>query len=342
MNRLIEVEGSPFERGRLVGECFRELIRENIEHYSSFWGLDQIRVFTNSIPLIKEYDEEIFNELSGLAEGSELSMEKIIFLNSRYETLSLVPKECTSFAVSPKLSSCGHVLIGQNWDLEKEICDKDITIVVNRKDKPSYVTNTEAGVLAHKGMNSAGIGICFNALRSNLDRFGPCVPMLVILRKLYDSKSFSDVFNAIIKAQRITSANFLVAHQAGESISLEVTPGEITIVEPDEGLMLHTNHFLNCSMLKETIDKNRNNPNTHIRLMRLRSLLLRDCKIEIESIKEGLRDHFNWPESICRHDEYRTITSVIMDLNDETMLISPGSPCENKYERIPVQKYLSR
>ena len=59
MNRLIEVEGSPFERGRLVGENFRDLIRENVEHYSSFWGSDQIRVFTRSIPLIKEYDSSM-------------------------------------------------------------------------------------------------------------------------------------------------------------------------------------------------------------------------------------------------------------------------------------------
>lgn len=342
MERLIEVEEPPFQRGRMIGEKFKELIKLNVDYYSSIWHAnigDKVDIFAKScIPLIKDYDEEIFRELSGVAEGSGLTLEKIILLNSRYEALFLSfihQYECTSFAVLPKLSFNKHVFVGQNWDLSKEVRGKDITMLVRRKDAPSYITNAEAGVLAHKGMNSKGIGICFNSLRSNLDKFKPCIPMLVVLRKLYDSKNFSDAIEAILKAERSTSANFLIAHKDGEAICVEVTPREIEIIEPDNGLLLHTNHFLSSTLLSRVDDLNRNNPDTFIRLIRMKSLFSEENgKIEVESLTKFMRDHFNWPESICRHGNFRTITSAIMDLNDKIFTISPENPCESDYESL--------
>ena len=340
MERLIEVEGSSFQRGRMIGERFKELIKMNVEYYSSIWRKilgDETEDFAeSSIPLIKDYDEEIFSEISGVAEGSGLTLEEIVLLNSRYEALNFVaPEGCTSFAVLPNACRNGRVLVGQNWDLSREVVGRDIVIIVKREGKPPYITNTEAGVLAHKGMNSEGIGICFNALKSNVDKLKPCVPMLLILRKLYDSKNLSDLISFIQEAERSTSANFLVAHKDGEAISLEVTPREIEIITPEEGLLFHTNHFLSPFLLNRLVDLNRENPDTHIRLMRIKSLLSRRKReIGIEFLMDTLRDHFNWPESICRHGVSVTIASLIMDLKEARFLLCRGNPCEGKYESL--------
>ena len=66
--------------------------------------------------------------------------------------------------------------------------------------------------------------------------------------------------------------------------------------------------------------------------------------IDIGDLKAYLRDHDEYPYSICRHedlnqppeDRYITVASAIMDLNERVLWISEGPPCNSEYQRVAL------
>jgi isopenicillin-N N-acyltransferase-like protein len=59
----------------------------------------------------------------------------------------------------------------------------------------------------------------------------------------------------------------------------------------------------------------------------------------IETLQSILRDHVNYPDSICNHatggnplDREKTITSLIIDLSNRKLLAASGNPCEADYD----------
>jgi isopenicillin-N N-acyltransferase-like protein len=69
--------------------------------------------------------------------------------------------------------------------------------------------------------------------------------------------------------------------------------------------------------------------------------ILRQCSghIDISSIQQVLKDHFDKPNSICTHpidhsppyEQGQTNVSLIMDLTEKRFLVAKGPPCEHEY-----------
>lgn len=358
---LISVSGDAYTRGVRHGSQAKGLIQENISYYLHLWKvyskmdrglvLDQARRF---IPAIEGYDSEIMEEIRGIADGAGVSLEEVVALNSRYEFIwSKMAVEhgraggCTSIAVAPDATSNGHTLIGQNWDYKPQLSGRCIILDIAQDGGPNIVTHVEAGTVAKMGLNSEGIGLCINALVSDRDRFAPKTPILAICRGILNSRSLSDAIGAVISAERSVSANFLIAHGEGEIIDLEITPEDVGFIYPERGILTHSNHFIDLrgrGIIDRVITIC---PDTLIRAERAKRLLSsRMGKIDVEALKETLRDHFNWPNSICRHEDPRfhqdlqlkTLASMIMDLNKRTIHISNGPPCENEYKNLETER----
>ena len=74
------------------------------------------------------------------------------------------------------------------------------------------------------------------------------------------------------------------------------------------------------------------------RLERATALAGEDCGVsELQAL---LRDHENYPRSICRHPnpdeetgEWISVLSCVMDVSGGTMYCSRGPPCCNEYMR---------
>ena len=182
---VISVRGKPFERGKQYGLQTKGLIEKNLKLYfdlwSKLWGAKRPEVLKHCSSLglvIGEYDAEILEEMQGIAKGASLSLEEIVALNARYEMVfaqSAVAEAgggCTSIATMPVVNKNGHTILGQNWDYKERFQGLSIILEEEPDGKPNIVTHTEAGLLIHKSMNSAGLGICINALVSSRDKFG--------------------------------------------------------------------------------------------------------------------------------------------------------------------------
>ena len=83
-------------------------------------------------------------------------------------------------------------------------------------------------------------------------------------------------------------------------------------------------------------------PCTYCRLNRITKLLTQmDGKLEIKSIQNILKDHFDHPFSVCLHDSdefipitqtSKTCLSIVMDLSQKIIFYTKGNPCQNHVE----------
>ena len=358
--QVVSVKGKAFECGHQHGTQARERIRTLIGTYfcrwEAMWGVKKAEITEKCrrlVPVIGNYDADILEELQGIAKGADLPLEEIVALNARYElvwgerVVRLFGKGgCTSVAALPEATGNGRTYIGMNWDNAPFLRELCIVLKVAQTGKPKVMVVTEAGLIGLKGMNSAGLGVCVNGLVSNLDKFDVKVPFFIMLRKALNEDSFARSLQVAMQTKVAVSGNLLFAHRDGEAIDLEVTPEDIGIVQAENGILTHSNHFLaltNRPDLKNIFRKLI--PNTLFRYRRARRLLEQDRgKINEKSFQRVFRDHFSHPDSICWHahpdddelDQIETLNSVVMDLSEGTLYIAEGNPCLTDYVKLSL------
>jgi len=354
---VISVKGKPFERGQQYGSQAKSLIQKNMELYFDLWGSlwgarrpDVLKHCAGLVPVIGEYDAEILEELRGIAKGADLSLEEIVALNARYEMVfaqSAVAGAgggCTSIAAMPPVTGNGHTILGQNWDYKERFLGLSVILEMEPDGKPNIVAHTEAGVLIHKSMNSAGLGLCINALVSNRDKFETTTPLFVVARAILGADSLSRAMKVVLNARVTVSFNFLIAHRDGEAIDLEVSPLDVGYLHPDDGILTHSNHFMALTNRADMVDVFKATaPDTLFRAHLARQLIGQERgKIGVGSFQRVFRDHFSYPNSICRHVDTReeeprhlaTLSSAIMDLTARTFYLTEGAPCQNEYYKV--------
>ena len=358
---VLRLKGNPREIGRQHGEQVPHLVKDNLRFYMNLWqhmgGVSREKILSDVeafVPFIEEFDPELVEEMRGVAEGAGLEFREIAALNARTElTFSCLPnalKEssaggCTSFGLMPEVTEHGHVIIGQNWDWRAEAVHTSVILQIEQREKPNIVMHAEAGTIGHRGINSAGLGVCINYIRSELDGFRPGVPFLIKLRGILNSSRMSLALKAVMTHVGPNSMNMVIGHQGGEIIDVENLPNDLLFVYPQDGILTHANHF-ESPMLRVRDTGKSTLPDTIYRSRRLRRLLeARRGRLNVETIREALCDHFSYPDSICRHpdeqheqiDQWMTLASIILDLTEMTLRYTDGPACTGPYRvaRLP-------
>ena len=359
----IRVKGSPYERGRQYGQQAAAYIRQNIEVYQGLFahyiGWDWAPATEHALiyeGIIGDCRPHFLDEIRGIAKGAGVAYEDILALNVRTEIRNAgiaqsAPKECTAFVVLPPRTKDRHTLIGQNWDWVLPVTETIVILEVESDNSPNFVTVVEAGLLAKVGMNAAGIGLTTNALNSDLEKGEGGIPYHVILRAILESENFSEAIGAVISHPRASAANYLVAHQAGESFNAETAPGNFSrayIDFPEADVYAHTNHYLSREIDFKDLGPWRGT-DTLVRHQRMEKFLRTHPKtITVPDLQTALADHFNFPDAICCHpdfhkpkfEQFMSIASVIMDLDTNMMWLAEGNPCETAYRKIAYGELL--
>ena len=359
---IISISGKPYDLGLQHGTQAKAAISNNVQFYLAHWkyfaGVNREQVLQDAkkfIPYIEKFDPELIEELKGLAEGSDRQFEEIIALNARWELnyaynkwstpQAFVSGECTAFALTQEATANNHTYIGQNWDYNPY--DSLLIMRVKQENKPDIIMNIEAGTIGQKGFNSAGIGIVQNYMQCETDSFQFGLPTLIKERGILNCRSLPECLKILTLWEGPNSANLVIAHRDGEAINAECAPSEVFFLYPDNGILVHTNHFLSPNLKIRDIGKNRV-PDSIIRNFRA-SRLFQEKKgtIGVNTIKNILSDHFGYPQSICRHrienlnsnEQSETTTSIIIDLTEGEMLYTDGPPCSNIYKSLTMNDY---
>ena len=369
---ILDIHGSPRERGRQYGGHARERIVKSIESYArlfAYCGLAWRDVQQRALPYrdeIARVAPGLLDEIDGIAEGAGIAMPEILALNARTEILpptypsdpspqmpSILAAnraagvatqydwgECTALAVLPEASSDGHTWLAQNWDWIGEQRAALVVLRITGDDGVRAMTLTEAGMLAKIGLNDRGVGVCLNILRSTDDGQKPGMPVHVLLRHLLDCGS---VHEACAAAQSMThgaSSNILVADAGGHAASLELSPRGVAIISSGNGTLAHTNHYLDAQQgaYAATLSPLATTEQRLACAMR-HAARGRLGRAELEAL---LRDDSEGPQSVCRQPDpalvpevrIESVAGVVMDLTARTMWIAPDVPSKVAFEEV--------
>jgi len=367
MTLRIRVAGTPYERGRQYGAQARAQVHLSVQayqrvfaHYAG-WDWPAVRRAAAAFEApIAAFRPAYLDEMHGIAAGAGLDLADVLAINVRTEVMYAakarqaplaarkVPAECSAFAVVPAPRAAADpapTLLGQNWDWLLHSAQTLVVLEARQDDGPDFVTVVEAGLLAKVGLNAAGLGLVTNALVTDADTGTPGLPYHVLLRAILDCATVTEALNVLQAGMRSSSANYLIAHASGAALDLEAAPGDFTRLYPqfpDQGLLLHTNHFLS-PRLPPTHDVSLwAMPSSAVRLQRLRAGAAGSGTLD--DFRALLADHADYPHGICSHpdpDEHpleqgATIASLLMDLTARRLWLASGNPCQAPYRELDV------
>ena len=191
-------------------------------------------------------------------------------------------------------------------------------------------------------MNSKGIALCINALSDGDFRIG--VPFSVITRKVLGAKNIGEAINAVITPERGAGANYLIADENGECYDIETTVRGFNYFYVDKNLG-HANHYLGRTATgKETALIT--NAGTIVRGNRMNKLLgIHSGKIDVETCFGFLKDHVNYPTSICTHPNedlppemaMKTMDSMVICPAKREIHITRDNPCKATFKKYALQ-----
>ena len=130
---------------------------------------------------------------------------------------------------------------------------------------------------------------------------------------------------------RVAGMNMTLA-DTHSAYALEITSDQVEVFEPEDGVLVRTNHYLSpaLSELAPTHDENRG---TFDRYQRASQIVAeRLGQISVHDLVRLMSDHAEPPaQSICRHGtdgEGRTYVAMVACPQDRSLWATLGNPCE--------------
>ena len=209
-----------------------------------------------------------------------------------------------------------------------------IILSVYQDKLPSIKMIAEAGMVGKIGFNSAGVGVCFNAIRAKgLD--ASRMPVHLGLRTVLESSSLKDAIEKLEEAGMSASAHMLIGDGAGDAIGLEFTSSTFAKIPVNRGgQIVHSNHFLvkhegfggpvGGTWLKDSPE----------RVEQMTALVERIAPKQPswEDFSRVFEDQKGYPAAICRAQEgvstSATLFNIVMDLKAKKGVVKMGRPCD--------------
>lgn len=341
---LLEISGQPRERGIIYGKTKKKEIIHLVDYlYSQLNSQkeDVLNHIQKYIPFIDSYSPEIAEEMKGIAGGSGKLYEEIVMIAMHEEHSALKNHGCTTFAVTPNMTSNGNSYIGQTWDIGCELCKNAGAILLNvkRENGPDFLSYAYAGMLAGAGINEKGISLVWNSLPRL--QIKPGVPTYVIIEEVLRQETIGGALAAVCRAERAGCFNFVIADES-EIYNIEATPDDIDI-SYDADYIGHSNHYISrkfCDKQNMSEIGKKTDASTIIRYNRINRLLEENYgELDRKGLIELMKDHINYPHSICRHagqikeaeGSILTCATFIMVPEKKEFWIAGGPACENTF-----------
>lgn len=329
---LLELMGDdPLIIGHQHGETYRQKIGEIADIRMEMMCADfphrrvrdVLHLAEQYLPFLQEFDVDLFLELRGIAEASNVSLERLVVLNNYTDMrdISLADQGQNSdggcsIIYSPRAAS-GPVL-AQTWDIHASA--QPYVIMIRRNDSLIF---SITGCLGMTGINGNGLAIAINNLVSLDARVGVIWPAL-IRKALYNEDALAardEILNAGIGSGR----HFAIADQ-DHFFGIEASGTKKKVVwDRADQIYFHTNHCLDDEMRKTHVL--RKNSTSEWRYQQLDQVIRHLDLSSADKIFVALREVSIVPEDGHPH---RTATSgtFVMDIDKRMVVGCEGIPQE--------------
>lgn len=339
---LVEVAGGHREMGRQFGEQ----VREEVRAYSEMWlgkasarsGLSREQLLgqmTGFVQAIEMYAPHLAEEIRGVAEGAAIPELEAFSIQVRMELLHAgpPPPSCTTFALTgTQTANCG-TLVGQNVDLDAEVEDFGLILKMKPDDGPAVLMYVSPGLISYVGLSEAGVAVHGNLLNAPGWRAG--FPRYLITRLMLEQSTVEAALEAGLRPRRASSRNLILGDAEGNIANLEMTVDDHRVLRADDGVLVHTNHYLADGLceLSATHTPPRSSVHRQCRMTELIAGAQRP--LSVEDLQGFFRDHDGYPGSICAHVQpngtSKTVASLISEPAAGRLHAAFGSPCTHDY-----------
>jgi isopenicillin-N N-acyltransferase-like protein len=279
-------------------------------------------------------------EIAGIAAGAGLTVEQVASVNARTEILVAAnPTGQTECSTVVSLPPGRPPVAVQTWDWYDAMSDGWFAWTVPHPDGRVVRTVTEFGMLAKVGVNDRGVAVMLNMLNhaANIEVVATGEvghPVHLLARAILDDAASTREAVDIASAARTSAATSLtVVDTAGDAVSVELFPGGAGLVEPTDGLLVRTNHFVSDAgrdgCLASTIGVS-----TELRRDHLLDTFAGRRPGSASEVLEAMHHHL--PDGgVCRHPLtdtdpvlwHRTLATVAIDVRARTLDVRADGPC---------------
>lgn len=325
----VRISGTYDEMGRQQGRTLRRVgltfppAREKV-----------LRFAKQCQKIADQYAPELLDEMRGVAEEARVDYGSLLTftLSAPFEEQNI--PDCTVVAVTPDRTIDKVSIVGRNYDFFHDISDKGATTYCTYpKGRYASVGNCDIWVGRNDGLNEAGLFV--GMAQYFFPGLKPGLIFWFILRLILDRcANVDEGLKLIQNVPHAQSFTYLMADRSGKALVVEPTVEGIELRYPEDGLLIMTNHAV-CKRWvgRETFVP----PDSHPRYNRLRELLGGQDLIDLETVKQAMRDHKGF---ICSHGEHMTdrkfgtIWSTVGKLNGRQVNVAEGHPCEVEYRTV--------
>lgn len=357
--KMITLSGSGYDLGLQHGEQLKKEIGDIISAWkkntSNALGkdaddvLEEFFEYADFDEAIKKWTPNLYEEVKGIADGSEQKFNDVFVLNLLDEFWvyidNLSNHHCSSLGVPARNGNPSN--ISQNMDLENYTDGFQVLIRLERdKSQPEQLILTHPGLIALNGLNEEGIGVCVNTIMQ-LNASNTGLPVAFVVRRIINTTEKEDLLSFIQTVNHASGQNYILGIK-GDVYDFEASANKVVRYNPsnENGTVYHTNHPIVNDDLKPWFEKyNPNlkkkptNSNSYQRLNAVESRLADKAEVNDILIKDALRSKDDENNPVCRTNNNNgygfTFASIIMTISDKPFIqILAGPPDESDFIKV--------
>jgi len=342
--RVVKVEGKPYEKGLQQGERVAEMIAGNVAAVRKSVvesGLREERyrrVMEENLRYVGSVEPAMVEEMRGIADGGRIPFNDVALINiPAYFMLDIIPNECSSFLARGGATLDGLTYMAKNRDMRTDV--QQIVLERREADGSAIVETNGAGILTYPGMgiSSRGLAVTTTGAWSKkipVDMADSArTHLLINIHSILERcATVEEALDFLRKTRRMNGLNLLIA-DAKRAVAVEATRDRIVVEEAGGGTLVRTNHYTSEELRPLNPDAGEY-PSTFKRHERISAFLSeRRGRIRFQDMLEIASDHENGDNCVCRHglgaNKGVTVSSSIAVLEEGRMWTSLGNPCES-------------
>jgi isopenicillin-N N-acyltransferase-like protein len=253
--RILELQGTPYERGLTHGQTLKKEIQElinlwkaNIEKSFSVPAETYIRKLLEASdfqPAIERWTPGLLDEVRGIADGAGVNFQTMYAFQLIDETWvmsdDLDLSKCTTIGARKRGGT--PAFVAQNLDIPSFYHGFQTVLRIRGSDEePEALVFTIPGIVAANGLNDRSIGVCVNAV-TQLAYSAKGVPVDFIIRGILRQKTYEDALRFLKEIQPAAPQNYVLGGPDAVA-SFERSADRIAEFIPfkDAEFTFHTNH----------------------------------------------------------------------------------------------------
>jgi len=336
--RVVQLEGTPYNRGLIHGQTLKEEIKIIIEKFinttedmTKMKFEDNKENFLNKtkyMDSISKWNPDLIQEIKGIADGSGIDFDTIFLfqigeeLHSNFKLTNSF--KCTAIGVNKTDKTPCYV--AQNMDPPYFLHGFPTLLHIKHKRSDlEFFIFTSPGLIALNGLNSKGIGLVANSLPDfyyNLEG----LPVAFVIRSVLERESFEEAVKFILNIKHAKAQNYIIGGP-NKAVCFECFDDRKANFKPSDNseITYHTNHYLKLNHISNSKYCSR------LTIM-CEEIENRNYNIGLDDIKEILcLKKWNAGRPISHAFTYG---STIMELSEFPVLyITPDQPDKERYLR---------